>query len=166
MCPRLLRLSILGLAFAATSATATLAGDSRPVNAAVTQADVPVRLGCPSQGERVGIVGVAFDDVVAAAPRVLYREVTHYHGRRERRSAINTPVVAVVIELGETNPPRLQRQRALLAWATRLCGKNVARSSSAVMFQDGLSPVCCLAPITLFVVRTDRSLRIYPWPHG
>ena|SRR5438045_64736 len=145
---RFLGLSVLGLALAATACTAALA-------------DLPLRLGCPSRGERVGLVGARFNDVVAAAQRVLYREVTHYQGRRERRSSINTPVVAVVIELGETSPPRAQGQRALLERATRLCGKRVARFSSAVMFQDALSPMCCLAPITLFVVRTDVSLRVY-----
>src|SRR5215211_1716782 len=89
-------------------------GASAPASSA--QARVPVRVGCPSKDERVGIVGASFNETVAAAQRVLYREVTHYQGRRERRTAINTPVVAVVIGLG-FQPARLRGQRQLLAQA-------------------------------------------------
>jgi hypothetical protein len=160
MGPRPLRLSILGLALAAfLSAAAVAHAEDR--HGAVTVANVPLRLGCPAPGERVGLVGASFNDVVAAAERVLYRQIAHYQGRRERRSAVNTPVAAVVIELGFLNPPRLQGQRDLLVQAARLCGRQVANVSSAVMFTDGLNVVCCLPPITLFVVRTDRSLRVY-----
>jgi hypothetical protein len=80
-------------------------------------------------------------------------------------TSLDTPVVAVVTDLGYLRPARIQGQRQLLGRASRLCGTHVARFSSAVMFDDGLDIVCCLPPITLFVVRTDRNLRVYPWPH-
>jgi hypothetical protein len=150
---RVLPVGVVGLSLAATASIAA------------TRADVPLRLGCPSKGERVGIVGASFNDVVTAARRVLYREITHYQGTRERRTATNTPVVAAVMDLGYLTPARLPGQRQLLVRATRICGRHVARFSSAVMFHDGLDIVCCLPPITLFVVRSDRSLRVYPWPH-
>jgi len=159
MGPRRLRLSALGLALTASlSASLDHAYADRRGAVAV---NIPLRLGCPLPTERVGTVGASFNQVVAAAERVLYREITHYQGRRERRSANNTPVAAVVVELGFLNPPRLRGQRQLLVQAARLCGKRVASSSSAVMFTDGLNVVCCLPPITLFVVRTDQSLRVY-----
>jgi len=161
MGPRLLRLSALGLVLAASVSASAMAYGSQERHGIVTVTNAPIHVGCPSPGEHVGIVGASFNDVVAAAQRVLYREITHYQGRRERRTAINTPVAAVVIELGFLNPPRLQGQRDLLVRATKLCGKHVASFSSAVMFTDGLNVVCCLPPITLFVVRTDRSLRVY-----
>jgi hypothetical protein len=147
----LLRVSFLGFVLVAGAAPAA-------------QGQVPLRLGCPSGGERVGLAGASFDEVVAAARRVLYREVTHYQGRRERRTAVNTPITAVVVELG-SGRARLQGQGRLLGQASELCGRRVARSSSAVLFVDGLSIIASRPPITLFVVRTDRSVRVYPWPH-
>jgi hypothetical protein len=164
MGPRPIRLSVLGLALAAAASSAGLSDGSVRRDSTATGANPPLRLGCPSQRERVGTVGAPFNDVVTAARRVLYAETAHYQGRSERRTATNTPVVAVVTELGSLNPARVEGQRQLLARATKLCGKHAANFSSAVMFDDSLSPVCCLRPITLFVVRTDRSLRVYPRP--
>jgi hypothetical protein len=159
---RLIRFGVLGLAFVAATLSVSVSDASVRRDSAAAGAYPPLRLGCPSQRERVGIVGASFNIVVTTAQRVLYGETAHYQGRSERRTATNTPVVAVVTELGSLNPVRVEGQRQLLAEATKLCGGHTANFSSAVMFDDSLSPVCCLPPITLFVVRTDRSLRVYP----
>jgi hypothetical protein len=132
---------------------------------AAADANVLLRLGCPSQGERVSVIA-SFKDVVNAAEQVVYRQIAHYQGTRERRTPLNTPVVAVVTELGHLDPARVRGQRQLLARASNVCGHHVAAFSSMVMFDDGLTPICCLPPITLFVVRTDKSLRVYPRPHS
>jgi hypothetical protein len=78
------------------------------------------------------------------------REVTHYQGHAQRRSARNTPVREVLMDLDL--PPVLAGQRALARRAVARCGR-IARQTSAVRFHDGLSPMCCNPPITLFVAR-------------
>ena len=141
------------------AATTGISGGVVPNGRATTSLTIPrasVREGCPPRGERIGYYPASLEEVVSAAQRVLYREITHFQGRNERRSALNTPVAAAVMDLGFLTPARVQGQRSLQTRAARICGKAVARESSAVMFDDGLNIVCCLPPITLFVVRTDR----------
>src|SRR5204863_3225125 len=139
MCRRvLLGLSAVSVVLVACLSAAAIAHGSQERDGVLIMRSVPLRLGCPLPSERVGIFGASFHEVVAVAKRVLYRQITHYQGRSERRGAINTPVAAVVIELGFLNPPRLQGQRELLAQAAKLCGTRVARHSSAVLFDDAL----------------------------
>jgi len=147
---------------AALSAGTVGANSERVATDAI--AKLPLRLGCPARDERVGRL-LSFSEAVSATQRVLYREIAHFQGRSARRTATNSPVVAVVMDLGYLIPPPLQGQRQLLARATKLCGRKVAAASSAVLFDDALNIVCCLPPITLFVVRTDRSLRVYSEAH-
>jgi hypothetical protein len=125
---------------------------------------IPILSGCPAASERVGLVDPSFSHIVDAARRVVYRQIVHRQGKAERRTAGNTPVVAVVMELGQLQAKRVPWQGQLLANAARLCGRKTARSSSAVVFDDGLTTACCRPPITVYVVRTDRSWRVYPAP--
>jgi hypothetical protein len=160
MSARLRVVSLIVLALTTAGPLVTLSGAA--ASGPATKVDVPLRVGCPSTDERVGIVDAGFPEMVAAAQRVLYREVASPQGRRERRTAVNTPVAAVVTQLGHLTAPRVQGQRQLLARASSLCGSRTARVSTAVIFDDDLTIVCCLPPITLYVVRTDRSIRVYP----
>ncbi|MCA1696642.1 MAG: hypothetical protein LC749_19045, partial [Actinobacteria bacterium] len=142
MSARLRVVSLMSLALTAAGPLTTLSGTA--ASSAATKVGVPLRVGCPSNDERVGIVGTGFSETVGAAQRVLYRELASAQGRRERRNAVNTPVVAVVTQLDRLTPPRVQGQRQLLARASSLCGSRTARFSTAVMFDDGLSILCCL----------------------
>jgi hypothetical protein len=64
-------------------------------------------------------------------------QVTHYQGRTERRTRINTPVTAVVLEVADPSLSTLTNARALFRRARHRCGAKVARFSNAVIFDDG-----------------------------
>jgi len=95
--------------------------------------------------------------VIAIARSRVLGSVTHYQGRTERRTRQNTPVEAVVLDIGFSTVPGA---RTFLARAKRRCGLRVARYSSVVGFHDGLS-VIADAAINEFVVRTDRGWSVY-----
>jgi hypothetical protein len=87
-------------------------------------------------------------------------QVTHYQGRRERRTRVNTPVSAVVMEVAASAFSTLPNARALFRRALRRCGVTAARGSDAVIFHDGLS-VIADASITKFVVRAERGWWVF-----
>jgi hypothetical protein len=152
---------VFQLACGAVLVTALLAGTATASTRSIRMSQLPLRLGCPGPSERVGARAATVGEAIAIAERVLYRQLTHFLGRREQRNTVNTPVFAVVNQLGLFHPKLVPGLGALLARATRRCGAETARFSSAVLFTDSLNIVCCLPPITLFVVRTDRSWRVY-----
>jgi hypothetical protein len=122
---------------------------------------MPIRIGCPSKSERLGMAPATVDRVIAVARTVVARQVTHYQGRTERRNARNTPVNAVVMDLGIPFRRRQAGRTELLREARAICGNTVAQVSNAVVFVDALSPIAgTLIPV--FVVRTDRSWRVFP----
>lgn len=137
------------------------AGATEPSLAQHVAARLPIRIGCPSKSERVGIVPANVDDVIAVAGAVVARQVTHFQGRTERRNARNTPVNAVVMELGRSFGRPLAGRSELLREAGSICGNRVARVSDAVVFTDGLT-VMAGTLIPVFVVKTDRSWRVFP----
>jgi hypothetical protein len=81
-------------------------------------------------------------------------------GVKTKRNALNTPVVAVVMELGALTPGHIQGQRVLLTRAARVCGRATARASSAILFTDALG-IPSDPPITLFVVRGLKHIWVY-----
>jgi hypothetical protein len=113
--------------------------------------------GCPPRTARVGVRVVTVDQVIAVARTKIVGTVTHYQGRTETRTRRNTPVQAVIMDIGFSS---LAGARPLFRRAERRCGLRVARYSSVVLFHDGLS-VIADATITKFVVKTDRGWSVY-----
>ena len=101
---------------------------------------------------------VTVDQVVGAARASVLGAVTHYQGRTERRTRQNTPVEAVIVDLGLTTFPEGAKQ--LFDRAAARCGVRVARMSSGVLFHEGLS-VIADASITVFLVKTNRGWWAY-----
>jgi hypothetical protein len=117
-----------------------------------------VRSGCPPRTAHLGVTAPAtVNQVIAAARARIVGTVTHYQGRTERRTRQNTPVEAVIMDIGFS---RFGGSRPLFHRAAQRCGVRAARYSSAVLFHDGLS-VIADATITEFVVKTDRGW----WAH-
>jgi hypothetical protein len=117
-----------------------------------------VRSGCPPATARFSLIAPATADLVIAAARSqVIGTFTHYQGRTERRTKQNTPVEAVVMDLGFSS---LTGSQPLLRQARRRCGSHVAEASSAVLFHDGLS-VIANATIMKFVVKTGRGVWVY-----
>jgi hypothetical protein len=100
---------------------------------------------------------VTADRVIAVGWSRLLGQVTHYQGRKERRTRQNTPVEAVLMDLGYSN---IAGARTYLRQAAHRCGVPVARYSNVVAFHDGLS-VIANATIIEFVVRTNLGWWVY-----
>jgi hypothetical protein len=124
---------------------------------ASSTAATTVGAGCPPKTARVGIAAATVDQVIAVARASVVGEVTHYQGRTVRRTRANTPVEAVIMNIGFSTAAG---SRPLLKRAKRRCGLRVARYSSAVLFHDSLSVIANVT-ITKFVVRTDRGWWVY-----
>jgi hypothetical protein len=120
-------------------------------------ATATVRTGCPPKTARVGIAAATVDQVIAAARASVVGEVTHYQGRTVKRTRANTPVEAVIMDVGFST---VAGSRPLLKRAARRCGLRVARYSSAALFHDSLSVIVTVT-MTKFVVRTDRGWWVY-----
>jgi hypothetical protein len=73
---------------------------------------------------------------------------------------VNTPVSAVVMEVADSGFSTLPNAQTLFRRALRRCGVRAARSSDAVIFQDGLS-VIADASITKFVVRAEQGWWVF-----
>jgi hypothetical protein len=126
---------------------------------------MPIVVRCPRANDfndrgagRIGWFGATADQVLAVARRVNHREVTHYQGRAERRTRLNTPVQGLVMNLGDLSLNVPGRQ-PLAARAKRHCG-NLGLAGSAVTFTDTLSPVCCQT-FTLFVAKGSRAWIVF-----
>jgi hypothetical protein len=124
---------------------------------------MPIVVRCPRADDNpgagiVGWFGATADQVLAVARRVNHREVTHYQGRAERRTRLNTAVQGLVMNLGDDSLDVPGRQQ-LAARAKRRCG-NLGLVTSTVTFADGLSPVCCQT-FTLFVARGSRAWIVF-----
>jgi hypothetical protein len=126
----------------------------------VTWRDLPILTRCPRAADRLHVVGATADEVIAVARAVNRREVTHYQGRAERRTDVNTPVVQLVMDLRDVEP--LPGKAAVARRAVRRCGK-VGLDADAVTFRESLSPVCCLT-FTLFVARGARAWIVFRVP--
>jgi hypothetical protein len=115
--------------------------------------------GCPPRTARLGVTAPAtVDQAIAAARAKIVGRVTHYQRRTETRTRRNTPVEAVIMDLGFS---RFGGSRPLFDRAAQRCGVRTARYSSVVLFHDGLS-VIADATMTEFVVKTDRGW----WAYG
>jgi len=125
---------------------------------------MPIVVRCPRADDnlragRVGWFGATADQVLAVGRRVNHREVTHYQGRAVRRTRLNTPVQALVMNLGDHSLDVPGRQ-PLAARGERRCGKLGRLTTSAVTFTDNLSPMCCQT-FTLFVAMGSRAWIVF-----
>jgi hypothetical protein len=144
-----------GIVTVAVVGTALCAAVTVPPNGSATA--TPITSGCPRSGDHLRLVAPTTEQVIAIARSRVLGSITHYQGRTERRTRQNTPVEAVVLDIGFSTVPGA---RTFLARAKRRCGLRVARYSSVVVFHDGLS-VIADAAIDEFVVRTDRGWSVY-----
>ena len=120
-----------------------------------------VRSGCPPQSVRLSSsLAASVDQVVAVARSQVIGQVTHDQGRVERRTRLNTPVTAVVMEIAHPDFSTLASARGLFRRVRRRCGLTVARISDAVVFHDGLSVIADTS-ITMFVVRTNAGWWVF-----
>jgi hypothetical protein len=114
---------------------------------------------CPFAVNGRVAVSAVVNDVIAAARHVEVEHVmTHFQGRSELRSDVNTPVVAVV-DLGP-QAPVLPGEPPLTRLAGKRCGSEVARYSWAVVFHDGLNVICCIDPV-VFVTPTKSAWYVF-----
>jgi hypothetical protein len=119
-----------------------------------------VRSGCQPSSVRLAGRPASVDQVIAVARSKVIGRVTHYQGRTEKRTRLNTPVSAVVMEVAASGFSTLSNARSLFRRALRRCGVAVARRSETVIFHDGLS-VIADASITEFIVRAERGWWVY-----
>jgi hypothetical protein len=148
----------VALALATSVVALTSAEGSSSERAAAESKAMPILLRCPRASDRPGRYHATADQVIAVARRFNSREVTHYQGRAERRTRVNTPVQALVMELSDDSID-VPGRRALAVRAKKRCGK-LGLATSAVTFSESLSPVCCLT-FTLFVARGSRAWIVF-----
>jgi hypothetical protein len=140
----------------AVGLVALLPSAASPVRGSAT----PVKSGCPPSRARLGSLPATVDQVIGAARSKVTGQVTHNQGRTERRTRINTPVSAVVMEVAAPGFSTLPNASGLFRRARRRCGRKAARLSDAVIFHDGLS-LFPDASITRFVVRGESAWWVF-----
>lgn len=148
---------LIALALAASVFAAALKSEGADQRRAAEAQAMPILLRCPRAGDGLHAPSRTANQVIAIARRVNSREVTHYQGRTERRTAANTPVVGVVMDLG--GPLEVPGRLPLAALAKKRCGK-LALAASAVTFHDSLSPICCQT-FTLLVARGSKAWIVF-----
>jgi hypothetical protein len=155
----------VGLALAIAVVALTTGNRASVQRASAESRAMPIVVRCPRAedfndrgGGRIGWFGATADQVLAVARRVNHREVTHYQGRAERRTRLNTPLQGLVLNVGDDSLNVPGRQ-ALAALAKQRCG-NLGLATSAVTFADAISPMCCQT-FTLFVAMGSRTWVVF-----